>query len=73
MEGYKFTTENKAQEALSLVNDSITFPEGGTTTSWTNYSYAGENSPEFYFIPSDSHTDTILKGKETFEVVYSEY
>jgi len=72
MEGYKFTTEKKAIKALKSVNDTIKFYEGGTTTTWTSYSYAEENSPKFYFISSDPYTDTILKGKETFEVIYSD-
>lgn len=73
MEGYKFTTEKKAQEALRLVNDSITFPVESITNAWTTYVYAGENVPAFYFIPSDEYTDTILKAKETFTIIYEDY
>ena len=72
MEGYKFKTEQEAINALKQVNDKVNFPEGSVTTSWTSYNFAELNKPTFYYIPSDNFTDTILKGKELFEVVYSE-
>ncbi len=72
MEGYKFKTEQEAINALKQVNDKVNFPEGSVTTSWTSYNFAVSNKPSFYYIASDKFTDTILKGKELFEVVYSE-
>jgi len=72
MEGYKFKTEQEAINALKQVNDKVNFPEGSVTTSWTSYNFAGLNEPTFYYIASEKFTDTILKGKELFEVVYSE-
>ncbi len=72
MEGYKFKTEQEAINALKQVNDKVNFPEGSVTTSWTTYNFAASNEPTFYYITSDSFTDTILKAKQVFEVVYSE-
>ena len=72
MEGFIFKTEQEAINALKQVNDKVNFPEGSVTTSWTSYNFAASNKPSFYYIASDNFTDTILKGKELFEVVYSE-
>jgi len=71
MEGYKFKTEQEAINALKQVNDKVNFPEGSVTTSWTSYNFAASNEPTFYYIPSDSFTDTILKGKQVFTLAPS--
>ena len=69
MQGYKFNTKDEALIALNKINSEVIFPEGSKTSCWTAYGFAEFNNPQFYYIVSESFTDTILEGKENIELI----
>ena len=69
--GYKFTTESKAQQAQKACNDYYGIPKKGddTTLNWVMYGKAELNKPIFWYIIYDETLQVVLGKPTEFEVV----
>ena len=74
MKGYKFTTEEAAQSAITSINLVAGIPKSleATTQTWTSYNLAELNNPQFYYIRHDDFTETVLGTPESLEVIFEE-
>ena len=74
MKGYKFTTEEAAQAAITSINLVAGLPKSpdATTQTWTSYNVAELNNPQFYYIRHDDFTETVLGTPESLEVIFEE-
>ena len=74
MKGYKFTTEQEAQAAITSINLAAGLPKSpeAITQTWTSYNVAELNSPQFYYIRHDDFTETVLGNPESLEVIFEE-
>ena len=74
MKGYKFTTEEAAQAAITSIDLAAGLPKSpeATTQTWTSYNVAEFNSPQFYYIRHDDFTETVLGNPEILEVIFEE-
>ena len=74
MKGYKFTTEEAAQSAITSINLAAGLPKSpeATTQTWTSYNLAEFNSPQFYYIRHDEFTESVLGIAEEFNVIYAD-
>jgi len=74
MKGYKFTTEEAAQSAITSINLAAGLPKSpdATTQTWTSYNVAELNSAQFYYIRHDEFTETVLGTPESLEVIFEE-
>lgn len=73
MKGYKFTTEEAAQSAITSINLVAGLPKSpdATTKTWTSYNVAELNNPQFYYIRHDDFTESVLGTPEDLNVIYS--
>ena len=74
MKGYKFTTEEAAQAAITSIDLVAGLPKipDATTQTWTSYNVAEFNNPQFYYIRHDEFTETVLGTPENLEVIFEE-
>jgi len=71
--GYKYTTEQEAQSAVTLCNQYYGIPiEGDTTENWCMYQIAELNTPIFWYIVFDESLLPILGNPTEFEVTQEE-
>tara|TARA_R110000772_G_scaffold67579_2_gene150038 strand:+ start:12325 stop:12561 length:237 start_codon:yes stop_codon:yes gene_type:complete len=72
--GYKYTTEAKAIEAVGLCNEYYlpSAVEGNTTTNWVEYQSAELNTPFFFYIPHHTSLTEVLGEPYEFNVKYNE-
>ena len=71
--GYKYTTEQEAQNAVTLCNQYYGIPiEGDTTQNWCMYQIAELNTPIFWYIVYDESLLPILGNPTEFEVTQEE-
>jgi len=71
--GYKYTTEQDAQSAVTLCNQYYSIPiEGDTTQNWCMYQIAELNTPIFWYIIYDESLLPILGNPTEFEVTQEE-
>ena len=71
MKGYKFTTEETAQAAITSINSAAGLPKSpdATTQSWTSYNVAEFNNPQFYYIRHDEFTESVLGNPEELNLI----
>ena len=69
--GYKFTTKSKAQQAVKACNDFYGIPKTpeDITQNWVEYSKAELNKPIFWYIVFDESLQVVLGEPTEFEVV----
>ena len=74
MKGYKFTTEEAAQAAITSIDLVAGLPKSpdATTQTWTSHNVAEFNNPQFYYIRHDEFTETVLGTPENLEVIFEE-
>ena len=74
MKGYKFTTEEAAQAAITSIDLVAGLPKSpdATTQTWTSYNVAEFNNPQFYYIRHDEFTETVLGAPDNLEVIFEE-
>ena len=74
MKGYKFTTEEAAQAAITSINLAAGLPKSpeATTQTWTSYNLAELNEPQFYYIRHDEFTESVLGEPDSLEVIFEE-
>jgi len=72
--GYKYTTEQDAQSAVTLCNKYYGIPEqtNDTTTDWCMYQIAELNTPMFWYIVFDESLLPILGNPTEFEITQEE-
>lgn len=71
--GYKYTTEQEAQSAVTLCNQYYGIPiEGDTTQNWCMYQIAELNTPIFWYIIYDESLLPILGNPTEFQVTQEE-
>jgi len=71
--GYKYTTEQEAQSAVTLCNQYYGIPiEGDTTENWCMYQIAELNTPIFWYIIFDESLLVVLGESTEFEVIYED-
>ncbi len=71
MEGYKFTTEQEAQAAITSINLAAGLPKSpeAITRTWTSYNLAEFNEPQFYYINHDEFTESVLGNPEELNLI----
>ena len=69
--GYKYITEQEAQNAINLCNTYYGIPKTPTdiTKNWCSYSYAELNTPTFWYIIYDDSLSVVLGLPTNFDVV----
>ena len=74
MKGYKFTTEEAAQAAITSINLAAGLPKSpeAITQTWTSYNLAELNEPQFYYIRHDEFTESVLGEPDSLEVIFEE-
>ena len=74
MKGYKFTTEEAAQSAITSINLAAGLPKSpeAITQTWTSYNLAEFNSPQFYYIRHDEFTESVLGSPEELNVIFED-
>ncbi len=73
MKGYKFTTEESAQSAIALIEQEANLPKGDNITkSWTSYSFAELNNPQFYYINHDELVEKALGQPQELTIIYDQ-
>ena len=71
--GYKYTTEQEAINAVKACNQYYGIPkEGDTTENWCMYQIAGLNTPIFWYIVFDESLLVVLGEPSEFEVIYED-
>lgn len=73
IKGYKYNTEQLAQEAVNLCNTYYQIPQSPNdiTQNWCDYKYAKLNNPTFWYIIYDESLVIVLGEPITFEVIYA--
>ena len=68
--GYKFTTESKAQKAVNACNAYYGIPKTpeDITQNWVKYQKASLNNPQFWYIDFDESLNMVLGDPTEFEV-----
>lgn len=71
MQGYTYTTETEAQEAVTACNSYYGIPVApdDVTQNWVMYQFAELNDPQFWYIIYDSSLDVVLGTTTEFEVI----
>jgi len=71
MKGYKFTTEEAAQAAITSIDLAAGLPNtpNSTTQTWTSYNFAELNYPNFYYIRHDDFTESVLGEPEELNLI----
>ena len=72
MEGYKYTSEAQAQQAVTSCSDYYGIPTGQVeevTQRWCDYNFAELNNPQFWYIIYDASLLPILGEPSEFEVI----
>ena len=71
MKGYKFTTEQAAQAAITSINLAAGLPKSpeAITQTWTSYNLAEFNEPQFYYIIHDEFTESVLGNPEELNLI----
>ena len=75
MQGYKYTTEQAAINAVKACNDYYGIPTGQVdevTQRWCDYQFAELNEPQFWYIVFDESLLPILGNPTEFEVTQEE-
>jgi hypothetical protein len=69
--GYKFTTESKAQKAVKACNAYYEIPKTpeDITQNWVEYQKANLNKPIFWYITYDESLKAVLGEPIEFEVI----
>jgi hypothetical protein len=72
--GYKYTSENKAIEAKLQCNEYYGIPNNvnDVTKNWVDYQFAGFNNPQFYYIVYDDTLLPVLGEPINFEIIMPE-
>jgi hypothetical protein len=72
--GYKYTTEQAAINAVKACNDYWGIPKSpeGVTQNWCSYRYAKLNEPQFWYIVFDESLRPILGTPKEFIVKQDE-
>ena len=72
MLGYKYITEQEAQNAVNLCNSYYGIPviPSDITQNWCEYNYAGLNTPTFWYISFDETLRIVLGEPITFDVIF---
>jgi hypothetical protein len=71
MQGYKYQTEQQAQQARKQCADYYGLPKASddVTQYWVDYQYAELNEPPFWYITYDESLLPILGEPTEFDVV----
>lgn len=75
MIGYKYTTEEQAQQGIKSCSDYYGIPTGQfgeVTQRWCDYNFAELNNPQFWYIVYDESLLPILGEPTEFEVTQNE-
>ena len=66
IQGFKYSTEAEAQEAIEDINEHYNIPISAeaTTRTWTDYKIEGD----FFYIASHSSIDAVLGTPETITI-----
>lgn len=69
--GYKYSTEQEAQQARKQCADYYGLPKApdDVTQYWVDYQYAELNEPPFWYIIYDESILTILGQPEILEII----
>jgi len=72
MQGYTYTTEIEAQEAVTACNSYYGIPVSpdDVTQNWVMYQFAELNTPTFWYIVYDESLLPVLGSPTEFEVIY---
>jgi hypothetical protein len=72
IKGYKYLTEQEAQNAQALCNNYYGIPASpeDITQNWVSYNFANLNDPQFYYITFDESLLPVLGQPTEFEVIY---
>jgi hypothetical protein len=72
--GYKYTSENKAIEAKLQCNEYYSIPNNvnDVTKNWVDYRFAELNEPQFFYIVYDDTLLPVLGEPINFEVIVPE-
>lgn len=70
--GYKYTTEQEAQDAVQACNTYYGIPVSpdATTRTWVEYQTASLNEPVFYYIQWNNTLDVVLGEPSQFDVIF---
>lgn len=73
--GYKFTTEQDAIDAVSRVDARYGIPnsQDNVTTHWCSYEVAKDDNPIFYYIIADETLISVLGYPSPIDVFVPEY
>jgi hypothetical protein len=68
--GYKFTTESEAKQAVNSCNAYYGIPKTpeDITKNWVEYQFAELNQPQFWYIVYDESLKVVLGEPTEFEV-----
>lgn len=73
IKGYKYLTEQEAQDAVALCNTYYGIPSSPTsvTTTWTVYYYSSGPDTPFWFILHDDSLPAVLGPSSEFEIDFT--
>jgi hypothetical protein len=73
IKGYKYDTEQLAEEAVNLCNTYYGIPQSpdDITRTWCDYQYAELNNPIFWYIIYDESLEIVLGEPTIFDVIYA--